>query len=134
MVAQERLAVNLQANSKMTTDTFDQKPDFDSMDDEAVRIGRELSGIVMTDAWRAFVRLVEKRKLEVGEYALNDSEAPKPKGNDYWRGFRDGATQLENLVRGLTQAARALEGEDKVERSTVMNFGLGTGPAVGDDF
>lgn len=113
---------------------LDPSLEFSRMDEEAVRIGKEMLAITQTDAWRRFQLLARRRVVEVGEMAMIDMDTEKPRGVTYWKGFRDGARAFEALTDYLVEAARAGEASRRAEADVAGELNLGSGPASVGEF
>ncbi len=74
---------------------------------ERVELADDFKSLLHTRGFRRFLELLERRALNVGNASLDDETRSK----DFWLGFREGATSLNEEVRQIISGGEELKAE-----------------------
>ena len=92
---------------------------FRAIDADVMTTARELNYIVGTAGWKWLCHLIRERRRDVGICSLQDTDVRGPRGPKYWRGYLDGACDLDELVAGIVEMGKEAQRVDDGVREVV---------------
>ncbi|MCK5557361.1 MAG: hypothetical protein KAJ01_03220 [Candidatus Hydrogenedentes bacterium] len=91
---------------------------FRQMNDDAISTARELQKIADTPGFVWLCSLVRERRREIGVASVYNEDVKL--GPQYWRGYLEGAADLEELISGLLTHGKQTEVADETVRSQIL--------------
>lgn len=81
-------------------------------DAERLQYGELFHAMVRDPGWAVFVKLIERRRRNIGDASLDDT----PRQQKYWRGRRD---ELDELLQEVYSLVEEIDGMESVEPEVV---------------